>query len=107
MFEQRGPHESEMFDRAGPERAALVAAAYLEKILRGDCDAALRVVVEQVERGVPVDAIWGDVVQPTADELRNRAVDGSLSADRVRAARQVHHRVGELLRPSVRLEPPS
>ena len=106
MFEQRGPHESEMFDRAGPERIALVAAAYLEKILRGDCDAALRVVVEQVERGVPVDEIMGAVVQPTADELRNRAVDGALSADRVRTARQVHRQVTQLLRPSVRLEPP-
>ena len=106
MFEQRGPHESEMFDRAGPERSALVAAAYLEKILRGDCDAALSLVVEQVERGVPVEEVLDSVVRPTADELRNRAVDGSLSADRVRTARQVHRRVNEVLRPSVPLEPP-
>lgn len=107
MFEQRGPHESEMVDGGGPSTVALVAAAYLEKILRGDCDAALRVVVEQVERGVPVDEVVRTVVQPTADELRDRAVTGSLSADRLKCAREVHRRVVDVLRPSVRLEPPS
>ena len=106
MLEQRGPHESEMFGRAWPESSAVVAAAYLEKILRGDCDAALRVVVEQVERGVPVEELLDSVVRPTADELRNRAVDGSLPADRVRTARQVHRRVNGVLRPAAPIEPP-
>lgn len=82
-------------------RLAHLAAAYLERILAGDREGALRHIVEQVERGLMAEELLAEVVAPTHAELRRRSITGALSAEQVRHGQVVHDRVLALLRPPV------
>lgn len=98
VFRQREPHPSERFSSAAP---ATVAADLASRIRTGDRTGAVRLLVEQVERGADPERLMREVVEPTEQHLVTGAATGAVTQEHLAHGQSVITLAKAMLRPPV------